>query len=159
MGVSSTVNAANLGVTYDQLMNGLDGFFPYMEPLREGERPGFRGISSLPGLYFIFGTKASVKEIAMMVPMCLDSPKAKTAVHIMIIQCCLKNAVPEWINESERETWVMKSLENLSKGAKPWNYSNCQGLDNEVVISKIYAEKEIKLKIIMGMIHLYINVL
>ncbi len=161
IGVSFGSNTTgNLGVSYEQLMADMGGFFPDMklEPLQfpyyEGTNPNH------PGARYQFNIETGFSgektenpgfcSVMLFVPIKRDFSDKKMLPYMMMLQTCLRNAIPEWKDDNERNEWLTATLEALIKGAS----SQYSDLTNLSPIERVVGNKKIRVWLSADVINL-----
>jgi hypothetical protein len=158
-GKGESGGAKGLGVSYDQLMAGMQPFFPKMKfnPLPE---PNYYGRLDYGGLdhasYSIYGQdKSNSLRATLYAPLKRPWPKEKMMKTAHILSTCLHNAVPEWKNEAERTEWLGSSVENMIHNPSTLNNSSYPDSDKE--FAREYGSKKIKIQLKIGWVILTID--
>jgi hypothetical protein len=164
IGMSSEVSAANLGVSYNQLMVGMEDFFPDMKLITKYQPPYFEGVSPLDirAVYLLGiemgsdGGKIEPKgfySAMLWVPLEPDLTDKKLLPFITMLHTCLRNAVPEWTNDDERNDWLTEALGSVIKGAN-LKYG---ALSNLKSVVRIVGHTRIAVWLMSGVISLEID--
>lgn len=158
-GQTDTGEAKGPGFSYDQLMAGMQPFFPKMnfESLPE---PHYYGRLDYGGLdyasYFIYGQdKTKSLRVALYAPLKRPWPKEKMMKTAHILSMCLHNAVPEWTNEPERTEWLGSSVESMIRN--PSSHNNSTNPDSDKEITRDYGSKRIGLQLLTGTVILTVR--
>jgi hypothetical protein len=158
-GQTDTGEAKGLGFSYDQLMAGMQPFFPKMKfnPLPE---PNYYGRSDYGGSdyasYSIYGQdKTKSLRVALYAPLKRPWPKEKMMKTAHILSICLHNAVREWKNEAERTEWLGSSVESMIHN--PSSLNNSTNPDSNKEFARDYGSKRIKIELKIGWVILTVD--
>lgn len=158
-GKTDTGGAKGLGVSYDQLMAGMQPFFPKMkfESLPE---PNYYGRSDYGGLdyasYSIYGQdKSNSLRVSLYAPLKHPWHKEKMMKTAHILSTCLHNAVPEWKDEAERTEWLGSSVESMIHN--PSSLKNSTNPDSDKEFTRDYGSKKIKIELKIGWVILTVE--
>jgi hypothetical protein len=166
-GTTLGVEAANLDLTKEQLMVGMTEFFPNMA-LDTKPQCHFYGGTYRPDDFRmkarylinpecpISGEKIEspgIISIMLYVPIRREWSEDQMLPYKVMLSTALKNAIPEWTNEDERNEWLTKSMASLVETSDP-KYSD---ITNNKDVHRNYARKHIRLSVSAGMINLYVS--
>ena len=160
LGMVLNAGAGKLGLTKEQLMIGMGTYFPNMVLDTKPKCPFIAGTYSANdsrkrARYLINmecpwpGEKIEspgIESIMLYVPIRKEWSENEQLPYKNMLTTALKNAVPEWTNDNERNEWLTKTIASLIETADP-KYSDITDLK---VDGRSYGRKRINVSISAG---------